>query len=307
MGKKDTAVKNFIEDNRIFADLFNGAVFEGKQIVNAGMLNKEDPEHKTMLSIRKAVGKQRDLLRRTSVKAHYVVLGVEDQSKVHYAMTVRNMLYDALEYEAQCRERIVTEGRYDLTAEEILSGIAKDTKLMPVYTVILYTGEDPWDGPRCLHDMLDIPEEMKNIVPDYPLKIVSVREWDKPELFKTELGDFFRLLKNVYTKSAEEVEVSPYIMKLTGVVSNVKTLIRKAEKKEGTEEKIMCRAAEELMEEGREEERKNTERERLRADRAEKKNKEIEEKNKKIEEKNKKIEEENKRLKEELARMKAKA
>ncbi|MCR4936722.1 MAG: Rpn family recombination-promoting nuclease/putative transposase [Lachnospiraceae bacterium] len=190
MGKKDAAVKNFLEDNRIFADLFNGAVFEGRQVVKARTLTKEDPAHKTLISLRRTVGKERDLLRRASLGARYMVLGVEDQSKVHYGMTVRTMLYDALDYEAQCRAKALLDGKQGLTAEEILSGIAKGTKLMPVYTVVFYTGEDPWDGPKCLHDMLNMPAEMKNIVPDYPLKIVSVRDWDKPELFKTELGIF---------------------------------------------------------------------------------------------------------------------
>ena len=34
----------------------------------------------------------------------YVVLGIENQNKVHYAMAVKNMLYDALQYAKQVEE-----------------------------------------------------------------------------------------------------------------------------------------------------------------------------------------------------------
>ena len=34
----------------------------------------------------------------------YLLLGIESQSEVHYAMPVRNMVYDALQYAAQVEE-----------------------------------------------------------------------------------------------------------------------------------------------------------------------------------------------------------
>lgn len=34
-------------------------------------------------------------------RAVYVILGVENQDKIHYAMAVKNMLYDALQYAKQ--------------------------------------------------------------------------------------------------------------------------------------------------------------------------------------------------------------
>ena len=34
-------------------------------------------------------------------EAVYVVLGIENQDKIHYAMAVKNMLYDALQYAKQ--------------------------------------------------------------------------------------------------------------------------------------------------------------------------------------------------------------
>ena len=36
--------------------------------------------------------------------AVYVILGIENQSHVHYAMPVKNMLYDAMEYANQVKK-----------------------------------------------------------------------------------------------------------------------------------------------------------------------------------------------------------
>ena len=40
------------------------------------------------------------------------------------------------------------------TSHEKLSGFLKTDRLQPVYTVCLYSGTDPWDGPRTLSDMM---------------------------------------------------------------------------------------------------------------------------------------------------------
>lgn len=49
-----------------------------------------------------------------------------------------------------------------------------DQKLCPVITLVLYFGTEPWSGPTSLHDMLDLPEELKEYVPDYKINLVQV-------------------------------------------------------------------------------------------------------------------------------------
>ena len=55
-----------------------------------------------------AVQKYRDILKMTTVmtddKATYVLFGVEAQTDIHYAMPVRNVIYDALQYGRQVTE-----------------------------------------------------------------------------------------------------------------------------------------------------------------------------------------------------------
>ncbi len=37
-------------------------------------------------------------------------------------------------------------------------------KFSPVITIVIYYGEEPWDGARSLHEMLNIPNEFKKYV-----------------------------------------------------------------------------------------------------------------------------------------------
>ena len=37
-------------------------------------------------------------------------------------------------------------------------------------------GSEPWDGPKCLREMLAIPEEMLEFVADYPMHLVEIRK-----------------------------------------------------------------------------------------------------------------------------------
>lgn len=68
---------------------------------------------------------------------------------------------------------------------EFLSGIYRDDKLVPVKTLIVYFNTGHWDGPRTLHDMLDMEdwtEEEKQRIPDYPLSILEPSRLTEEEL-----------------------------------------------------------------------------------------------------------------------------
>ena len=67
-----------------------------------------DNKQKANSSDTSTIHKQRDVLKYLSAmatdNAAYLILGIENQSDIHYAMPVRNMLYDALQYEYQMQE-----------------------------------------------------------------------------------------------------------------------------------------------------------------------------------------------------------
>ena len=68
MGKRNAAVNNWLSDNRRFADLFNGAVFDGKQIIRPEELEDLDRETDIVISgksgMSKGVQRYRDIVKR---------------------------------------------------------------------------------------------------------------------------------------------------------------------------------------------------------------------------------------------------
>ena len=87
----------------------------------------------------------------------FVLLGVEAQQHIHYAMPLRHMLYDGMGYLKEYRSLPAKIGKFQ-TSDEFLSKMKKEDKLHPIITLTVYYGEMPWDGPMDLRDMMaDIP------------------------------------------------------------------------------------------------------------------------------------------------------
>ena len=70
---------------------------------------------------------------------------------------------------------------------------------MPIITAVVYIGDKPWDGPRTLHDMLDIKNDaLKKFIPNYWINLISPADMDEGEFkkFHTELSYAMRLIKH---------------------------------------------------------------------------------------------------------------
>ena len=105
MAEKDTVTKEYMSDKATFADIFNYYVFDGKDTVKASALQKLDPAELNVIlkdSGHEVAQKIRDLLKLCVMKEDthttYLLLGLENQSDIHYAMVVCNMISDALNY-----------------------------------------------------------------------------------------------------------------------------------------------------------------------------------------------------------------
>ncbi len=138
----------------------------------------------------------------TDRKTAYLVLAVENQTKVHYAMPVRNMLYDAMQYTKQVEKAIASHrksGDYrEVESNEFLSGFMKFDRLMPVVTLVIYFGPGEWDGPMSIHEMFgDLDEEMLSIVPDYNINLIAPAAIEDGDFnkFKTTLKEVFEFIK----------------------------------------------------------------------------------------------------------------
>lgn len=114
MGKVDTVTKAYMRKNNIFADAFNYLIYEGKPVVDPEQLRELDTteialpfgsQEKENGQSDDLVQKYRDILKSAVVmqedEVAYILLGIENQTDIHYAMPVRNMIYDALNTESR--------------------------------------------------------------------------------------------------------------------------------------------------------------------------------------------------------------
>ena len=155
MGVKDSKAKEYLSDNRRFSEICNYMLFGGAKIIKPQDLKECDSTE--VLSIfgidRKQIIRQkwRDLLKSVSVKytgnMYIVLIGIEAQTDVHYAMPVKTMMYDALNYGDQVNEakKRHQKNKDYKSSEEFLSGFTQDDKLTPVITITLYLGTSKSD------------------------------------------------------------------------------------------------------------------------------------------------------------------
>ena len=112
MGERDTKAKEYLSDNGRFADLCNVVLFGGEAVVKPEDLQERDTtEALSVLGVDEKeihFQKWRDILKQVVVKNYgdvcFMLVGIEHQSDVHYAMPVKVLLCDALNYGAQVKE-----------------------------------------------------------------------------------------------------------------------------------------------------------------------------------------------------------
>lgn len=93
-----------------------------------------------------------------------------------------------------------------MTEDEYLSRMRQDDRLIPVITLVMYYGENPWNGAKSLCEMLHIPNEIRPFVNDYKIFLIEARE-NKPELHNMKNIDLFNLIKILQDKSKSLKEV----------------------------------------------------------------------------------------------------
>lgn len=221
MGKIDTESKRYLSINKIFADAFNFLIYDGEPVIDPDQLRPVDTTEITMPygnGARVPIQKYRDTMKIWAAmeddNAVYILLGGEVQAKVHYAMPVRDMLYDAINYAAQVDEarrsyrKDTHEGelvfeedqlKIRLTREEFLSGFRKEDRLILIITAVIYFGPDEWDAPISIREMINVPDErLLKVIPDYFINLIAPAKIDDHDFdkFNTDLGFAMKVIKH---------------------------------------------------------------------------------------------------------------
>ena len=217
MGDKDSITKQYMKQPERFADLFNGFCFGGEEKLHPDELKDMDTasivlpygEDGAPLPKQKA----RDVLKlalKTDGKAAYCILGVENQSKVHTAMPVRNMLYDAMtlaEQVAAAASSHKDAHNRGKDSVEYLSGFHREDKLMPVITLVIYWGADEWDAPVTLREMYPegLDERILHYANEYKVNLISPAQMTDEQLdvFRSDLKAVLKFIK--HSKDKQEL------------------------------------------------------------------------------------------------------
>ena len=126
----DVLLKDFWRDNERFADLFNTILFQGKKILDPSSLHEMDTDVSGVIGLKgynQTISRMRDVIKKTAYGVDFIVCGIENQDRIHYAMPLRNMIYDGLGYLKEYQEisRNHKENGSKYTREEFLSGMKK--------------------------------------------------------------------------------------------------------------------------------------------------------------------------------------
>ena len=192
----------------------NYCLYDGRKVIRPENLRELDTAMTALPHAKSArsypVQKYRDLLKylygMTDGTVVYLILGIENQSHVHYAMPVRNMLYDAGQYAEQVRKAEAchaAKGEESGTDDEYLSGFFKNDTLVPVVTLVIFWSAKPWDGPRSLHEMFgDRDSGVLAHVPDYRINLIAPREMTEEDFehLSSELKQVLRFIKHSENK-----------------------------------------------------------------------------------------------------------
>ena len=275
MGQADLYQSDFYEDKGRFADVFNGVIFEGKEIMKPEELEMDDS---VMVSIRSEDSRKKvicDKIRKW--KGKYVsVMVLENQTYVDYRMVLRIMEAEVIGYDKQRKEtnRENHEAEIKLIGDEYISGMKKGQKLIPIITLVLYLGKKAWDGAKSLHEILEIDDELKPYVNDFKLNLFDYHEWKDFDRFKTANRLLFealscngdkRKMQHILQKNFEygrlDIESAKAIKGLLKLKTDLNTI--KIKDEEGKVVYNMCKAFDDHKEEGRREGRREGEMETL--------------------------------------------
>ena len=191
----DTASRLLWSNNEFFAELFNRVVFQ-YSIIDANSLEDTSEAESVMLRLdngRTGLKNFRDLAKRwKDGDVILAILAAENQSKRHFLMPFRCMRQDFINYARQIslieaergkdfRDNAPLEINRDMTDEEYYSHFLMTDRICPVITVVVYYGDEPWNWPLSLKDILsDTPA--KKFANDYPMTLLDIKHMSQADL-----------------------------------------------------------------------------------------------------------------------------
>ncbi len=229
--KADTVTKDYVKDAGVFADIFNYYIYGGRQVILPEQLTERDSTKIALpygadgaaVPVQKFRDVQKLYAAMTDGKMEYVLYGAENQTEIHYAMAVKNNLYDALEYAGQVEEAAKShrkemkrkkeqgetsaeEDRKTPNTGEFLSGFWSEDRLIPSITVTIYFGPEEWNGPLSLFEMMNVSDpDVLACMDNYHVRLIAPAQMLDEEImkFRSSLREVMLFIK--YSKDRENL------------------------------------------------------------------------------------------------------
>lgn len=208
MGEKDIVEKTLESYNDVFADIVNGLLFNGEQVIKEDELEAES-EHSMYKADGKLHEQERDVAKYwKNGEIRIALYGLENQTVVDPDMPLRVLSYDGAAY----RNQLNQEGK---------------PKRYPVITLVLYFGDGEWNKPKNLLGCLDVPGKLKPFVNDYQINLFEICKLSDEQIanFKSDfkiVADYFAKRKKVpdYRGTKDSIKHVDEFFKLMKVLTN---------------------------------------------------------------------------------------
>lgn len=181
----DSACRTFFNNDIYFSAFCNAVLFNGRQLISAQNLIHYENDSAVIINDTKKVEdkkRRRDIIVRGDIHGIYCLFGIEHQSTIDQEMVIRCGNYEMMEY---------------------LKQIKKGEKVIPQVMIVFYTGDRKWNALLRLSDYFEIPEELKEYVNDWKIKVVDVKEIDTSKIKDEQTRYFIEAIQAMYKGNFE--------------------------------------------------------------------------------------------------------
>ena len=183
----DSACRTFFSNDTYFTSFSNAILFDGKQVIHPERLVRYENNMSLIIDDTKSAEdkkRRRDIVVKTDVDGVCCLFSIEHQSTIDKNMVIRCGNYEMLEYLKQLKNK-------------------KLKRLVPQVMIVFYTGDKKWNIPLELNDYFDIPEELKEYVNDWKIKVVDVKEIDASKIKDEQTRYFIEAIQEMYKGNYE--------------------------------------------------------------------------------------------------------
>ena len=204
----DSACRTFFSNDIYFASFSNAILFDGKQVIRPERLVRYENAMSLIIDDTKSAEdkkRRRNIVVKTDVDGVCCLFSIEHQSTIDKNMVIRCGNYEMLEYLKQLKNK-------------------KLKRLVPQVIIVFYTGDKKWNTPLELNDYFDIPEELKEYVNDWKIKVVDVKEIDTSKIKDEQTRYFIGNYEGLHRKIKMNRDNFIYAAIITGSLDLIRDL-----------------------------------------------------------------------------------